>query len=110
MDYVPHLAIPMRVVGGQYQTRQQDTDAEAADCVRNILVFGRGDRAEDMDFGIDDPTFETQPIDTDDIARAIGEYEPRVDAEITTEDLPDGSTMVSVEVNLPTSDEQPAEE
>lgn len=110
MDNLPHIAIPIRVIGGQYQSRQQDTDAEAADCVRNILVFAKGDRAEDLNFGIDDPTFQTQPIDTDGMALAIQEYEPRVNAQITTSDTPDGSTMVSIEVMLPTSDELPTEE
>jgi phage baseplate assembly protein W len=109
MDNIPHLAIPFRVVGEGYAIRQQDTDAEAADCVRNILVFTKGDRIEDLDFGIDDPSFQLQPVDIDDIAQAISEYEPRVDAEIETEDLPDGTTSVSVSVTLPTSDDMPEE-
>jgi phage baseplate assembly protein W len=109
MDFIPHLAIPMRIVNGQYATRQQDTDPEAADCVRNILAFEKGSRIEDMDFGIEDPTFQTMPIDIDDIAQAIGDYEPRVDAEIETEDLPDGTEIVHISVTLPTSDESPEE-
>lgn len=109
MDDIPHLAIPMRLVNGSYATRQQDTDSEARDCVRNILSFQKGDRIEDLDFGIEDPTFQTMPIDIDDIAQAIGDYEPRVDAEIETQDLPDGTEVVTVSVTLPTSDESPLE-
>jgi phage baseplate assembly protein W len=110
MDSVPHLSMPMRVIGDSYETVQQDTDAEASQCVRNILSFGKGDRIEDLDFGIDDPTFQTQPIDIDDIARAISEYEPRVDAEIETEDLPDGQTSVRVYVSLPDSGDDSSSE
>jgi phage baseplate assembly protein W len=109
MDDTPHLAIPMRIVNKAYDTRQQDTESEAADCVKNILSFMKGDRIEDLDFGIEDPTFQTQPIDIDDIAETISEYEPRVDAEIETEDLPDGTEIVTISITLPSSDESPQE-
>jgi phage baseplate assembly protein W len=110
MDDIPHMALPIRLNNGQYATRQQDTDAEAADCVKVILSFGRGERIEEPDFGIEDPTFQTQPISTTDIEWAIQEYEPRVQATVRTVDTPDGSTSVSVKVTLPTSDELPTEE
>lgn len=110
MDNIFHLAIPFRVVNGAYSTRQQDSNAEATDCVRNIMVFAKGDRIEDPEFGIEDPTFQTQPIDIDDIASVIAEYEPRVNAEIETVDLTDGSTTVNVYVTIPTSDDFPEEE
>jgi phage baseplate assembly protein W len=109
MDDTPHLAMPMRLVNGSFDTRQQDTESEAADCVRNILSFMKGDRIEDLDFGIEDPTFQTMPIDIDDIAETISEYEPRVDAEIETEDLPDGTEIVQISITLPSSDESPQE-
>lgn len=105
MDNIPHLALPLRLSGGAYVTRQQDTDSEAADCVKAILSFRTGDRDEDPDFGILDPTFETQPIDVDDIERAINEYEPRVDFTVTTEDKVDGTTSVFVQITMPTSDD-----
>jgi phage baseplate assembly protein W len=110
MDDVPHLALPFRLIGDRYATRQQDTDAEATDCVKALLSFMKGDRAEDPDFGIDDPTFQTQPIDTDDIARQIDIYEPRVNANITTVDQPDGTTTVKIAITVPTSDDLPEEE
>jgi phage baseplate assembly protein W len=109
MDQVLHLAFPFRLVNGAYATHQQDTDPEAADCVRNILSFEKGDRIEDLDFGIEDPTFQTMPIDIDDIAQAIADYEPRVVAEITTDDQADGTEQVSIFVTLPTSDESTLE-
>jgi len=108
-DQVPHLSLPFRLSGTGYATVEQDTDREAADCVFVIMSFERGVRAEEPDFGIEDPTFETQPIDVDDIAEAISNYEPRVNADIETIDLPDGTTTVKVNVTLPTSDELPEE-
>lgn len=108
-EEIPHLSLPLRLAGSSYAQVGQDTDREAADCVFVIMSFPRGTRAEEPNFGIDDPTFQTQPIDVDDIANAIAEYEPRVDAEIDTVDLPDGSTTVRVQVTLPTSDELPEE-
>lgn len=106
MDDIKHLSMPLRLVGDAYATCQQDTNTEAADCVRNILVFPRGLRPEDINFGIDDPTFETQPIDVDDIATTISVYEPRVNADIQTVDEPDGTTSVKISINLPTSDDE----
>jgi len=109
MDSVPHLELPMRVVGGQYAQREQDTDAEVADAIRVLVSFMRGDRIEDPEFGVDDPSFQTQPIDTDDIYSAIHEYEPRAQVDITTHDQPDGSTTVSIKMAQPTSDDLPTE-
>lgn len=110
MDSEPHLALPLRLVGDHYATRDQDSDAEVADAVQIIVSFERGERVEDPDFGIDDPTFETQPIDTQQIEMAIQEYEPRAIADVSTKDLPDGSTTVSIRVTQPTSDDLPGEE
>lgn len=106
MDDIPHLALPIRYENGIFVTNEQDTDAEAADCVKAILSFELGTRAEDVDFGIEDPTFEIQPINIEGIAEAIHMYEPRVDAMIETVDKTDGTTTVNVRVNLPASDEQ----
>lgn len=105
MDEIPHLSLPIRYENGLYVTNEQDTDSEAADCVKVILSFERGTRSEAPEFGINDPSFETQPIDIDEIAEAIGFYEPRVNAEISTVDLVDGQTTVSVKVSVPGSDD-----
>ena len=109
MDYIPHLALPLRVEGGRYVTTEQDTDDEAADCVKVITSFGRFTRIEKPDFGINDPTFETQPIDIDDIAQAITIWEPRVDATIETEDKEDGTTTVNISVSIPGSEDMVGE-
>lgn len=105
MDEIPHLSLPIRYENSVFVTNEQDTDAEAADCVKVILRFERGTRPEAPEFGINDPTFQTQPIDVDDIAEAIGFYEPRVNANITTVDGVDGTSTVSIKVNIPGSDD-----
>lgn len=104
-EIIPHLALPIQMAGKGLAVRDQDSDAEVADCVKVIMSFSRGDRAEDLDFGIDDPTFQTQPIDTADIETAIADYEPRADVEVNTVDLPDGSTTVEIKLTQPTSDD-----
>lgn len=109
MDTLPHLSLPISIINGSYVTTEQDTDLEAAHCVQTITSFERGMRPEDPDFGISDPTFELQPIDTSDIYNAIAAYEPRVDAAITTTDQPDGSTVVNIKVTMPTSEDSTEE-
>jgi hypothetical protein len=106
---LPHLSLPLRVQNKQYVQTEQDTDSEATDCVFIICSFPKEWRAEDPDFGIEDPTFETQPIDTDDIAGTIAYYEPRVNVVIETEDTDDGQSSVTISVTLPTSDDLPGE-
>lgn len=105
-DSLPHLALPLRVENGGFAFNEQDTDDEGATCVKAILSFAKDTRLEDPEFGIIDPTFDTQPIDTDDMRMAIKTYEPRVQFSIQTTDQPDGSTTVTVQVSMPTSDEE----
>lgn len=102
---VPHLAVPFQVINGQWITVEQDTDDEVAQCVRNICAFERGFRIEDPDFGINDPTFTTMPIDTEDISSALDTYEDRAQVEIFQTFGPDGSVEVRLEVTLPTSED-----
>lgn len=103
---IPHLAMPLQVVGSQWLYTEQDTDEEVAQCVRNICAFQRGFRVEDPTFGIEDPTFTTMPIDTADIAGALEEYEERASVAIYQEITPDGRVSVRLEVTVPTSEEQ----
>jgi phage baseplate assembly protein W len=102
---VPHLAVPLQVINGQFITVEQDTDDEVAQCVRNICAFERGYRIEDPDFGINDPTFTIMPIDTEDISRALAAYEDRAQVAIFQEFGPDGSVEVRLEVTIPTSED-----
>jgi len=109
MANIPHLSVPFQVISGQFVTVEQDTDDEAAQCVRNILAFERGFRVEDPDFGINDPTFTTMPIDTEDISRTLAVYEDRPVVDIFQEFLPDGTVHVRLEVRIPTSEDSSQE-
>lgn len=105
-EFIPHLAMPLRVVSGRWVTVEQDSEDEVAQCVRNICAFERGYRVEDPAFGIQDPTFTTMPIDVADISQALEEYEERAQVTIFQEITPDGRASVRLEVDVPTSEEQ----
>lgn len=105
MANIPHLAMPLQVVSGQWVTVEQDTDDEVAHCVKNICAFERGYRIEDPGFGIEDPTFTTMPIDTEDISNALEEYEDRAQVAIYQEFTPAGEANIRLEVTIPTSDD-----
>jgi len=102
---IPHLATPIRIVNARYLTVEQDTDEEVAGCVRNIVAFERGYRVEDPAFGIRDPTFTTMPVDTADIAEALEMYEERAQVKIYQEITTDGQATISLEVSVPTSED-----
>jgi hypothetical protein len=112
MDSIPHLAWPIRFTDtGQYVTVQQDTDDEVAQCVGVLVSYLRGFRIERPDFGIFDPTFNVQPIDTSDIGKACAIFEARADVDLEEYDDPNdrGKTTVRLRVTVPTSDELPQE-
>jgi hypothetical protein len=95
MDDVPHINWPIRVEGTGYQTCQQDTDQEAATTVAVLCCFERGTRTEQPDFGVTDPTFGLQPVNTTELQRQVSVYEPRaqLDVRVTTEDVTGGQRL-----------------
>jgi phage baseplate assembly protein W len=105
MADIPHLAMPLRFKGAQWVLVEQDSEEEVAQCVRNVCAFERGYRIEDPDFGITDPTFQTMPIDTGDIAQALADYEERAAVAIYQEITPDGRVSIRLDVSVPTSEE-----
>jgi phage baseplate assembly protein W len=98
---VPHLAFPIRVANGVYVTDSQGTNSEVTTSVRNICAFERGSRIERPDFGIEDPTLKEMPIDVEDIASAISDWEPRAAAEIETIIDLDGTETLNIRVSVP---------
>lgn len=97
-----HLALPIQCLNGTYTTNEQDTQAEATTQVQAICLFPRGSRAESMEFGILDPTFQLIPIDTSDIAKAISDFAPDLDAEINVRHNPiTGEEQVNIKVSMP---------
>jgi phage baseplate assembly protein W len=109
MPDIPHLSIPLRITNSRWEVVEQDTEEEVAQCVRNVCAFERGYRIEDPDFGINDPSFQIMPIDTNDIAQALDEYEERAAVEIFQEITPDGQVTVRLEVRVPISEETTGE-
>lgn len=83
---VPRLALPLRMEGSSLATVAQDSTEDVAQCVFAVLSYEIGSRLEDPEFGIDDPSFGIEPIDTSSWIPQIARYEPR--AKVTTsEDL-----------------------
>jgi len=107
MDDRPHINWPIRVQGNAYDTCQQDTDEEAAAAIAVLCSFERGTRAEAPDFGITDPTFQQQPVNTAELQRQASVYEPRAQLQIrvTTADVT-GGQQVTVGVQIATVGEE----
>jgi phage baseplate assembly protein W len=108
MDDVPHLALPLRVVGGAYQAVQQDTLDEVTTCVACIVGFPLGYRDDRPDFGVRDHALSDRPLDTLDIEQAVEAYEPRATVHVAERpyDARDPlAARLRVEVTLPGAQE-----
>jgi phage baseplate assembly protein W len=108
MDDVPHLALPLRVVGDHFVTVQQDTVEELATTVACIIGFPLGYRDERPDFGIAAHEFSTQPLDVLDIEQAVEAYEPRASVHVVEQpyDTADpGAARMRVEVSVARAEE-----
>jgi len=73
----PHFSLPFRFTGPPAAVTEQDSIDEITDCTLCVLLYPMGYRVELPSFGIPDPTFQTQPIDTDELRTVIEEWEPR---------------------------------
>ena len=76
-DELPHLSLPLELAGARYATVDQDSSSEVAVCVEAICSFPKGYRAERPDFGIDDPAFQTLPLETAGLEADVRAWEPR---------------------------------
>jgi phage baseplate assembly protein W len=108
MDDVPHLALPLRIVGDRYVTVQQDTIDELVTCVGAITLFPLGYRVERPDFGVVPMEFDARPLPVLDVEQAIEAWEPRADVRVS--ELPfdrtdPGASRVNVEVTMPNAQE-----
>jgi hypothetical protein len=74
---VPHFDLPFRFEGTQSAVVEQDSDADILNCVNAAVRTTRGTRFYAANFGIDDPTFENQPINMTEILTQVRESEPR---------------------------------
>jgi phage baseplate assembly protein W len=83
MDDVPHLALPLRIVGGSYVAVQQDTAEELTTTVAVICAFPLGSRVERPEFGVPAPELADEPLELTALEQAVAAYEPRAVVEVT---------------------------
>jgi hypothetical protein len=81
---LPHFAAPFAFgPSGAVNVIEQNTVEEKATCVFNIASCPVGFLAHDPDFGIEDLSFATVPINTAGLVDALSEQEPRAALEAT---------------------------
>ena len=83
MADVPHLSLPLRVIGQTFAVVDQDTVDELANNIKAVTSFAQGQRADDMRFGILPMPFDNRPLNLDDLNTTIAIYEPRADATVS---------------------------
>lgn len=108
MDNVPHLALPLRVVGDRYVTVQQDGIDEVAGCVAMVTLFPLGYRVERPDFGVEPMELDARPLPVLDVEQAVEAWEPRATVTVTeapVNPLDPGAAPVRVEVSMPHAEE-----
>lgn len=73
----PHFDLPFRLTGKSFATVQQDSPEDVANCVECIVRTPLGFREDTENFGLDDLTFENQPLNLEEIKTRIQAQEPR---------------------------------
>lgn len=74
---VAHFSVPFRYVAGKALVVEQDTLEEIRQCIEAALRTELGFRDEAPDFGTEDTTFQTVPIDTGTLVNQVITSEPR---------------------------------
>jgi hypothetical protein len=108
MDDIPHLALPLRIVGDHFVAVQQDTVDELQSTVACIVGFPLGYRDERPDFGIVPLELTERPLDVLDIEQAIEAFEPRAQARVTEQPydpFDPGADRIRIEVSLDRAEE-----
>lgn len=87
---VPHFDLPFRLNGTSFAVVDQDSERDISNCVETIVRTPYGFRNDNPDFGLDDHTFDNQPLNKNAIITQIENQEPRSTIVITeTMDLVD---------------------
>jgi hypothetical protein len=108
MDNVPHLALPLRIVGDRYVVVQQDTLDELVTNVGAITLFEVGFRVERPDFGIVPLELTQRPLATLDVEQAVEAFEPRASVRVGEADydpFDPGADRVRIEVSMNRAEE-----
>lgn len=106
MTDIPHFGLPFRYDNGAAVVVEQDTSDEIMMCDLAILLCPRGYRVELPTFGIVDPTFDEQPLDSTPIAAALSEWEPRSQelVESSVDALDELVAYVRIQTGTPSDD------
>lgn len=88
MAQIPHLSLPIRMLGDRLATVEQDTVDELAINIDCLCRFGKGERAEDVEFGLLPMPFSPMPpmMSLSDIESTIAIYEPRATVDVSFAD------------------------
>ena len=108
MDSVPHLALPLRVVGDRYVSVQQDTLDELVANVAAITLFPLGYRVERPDFGIAEMELTPRPLAVIEVEQAVEAWEPRARVlvvEQPVDPFDPGADQLRVEVSMQRAEE-----
>lgn len=94
---IPKLKVPLTMGANGFETVEQGSIDEIAQCVYAILATPLGSRIDDVEFGVEDPTFDQLPLDTREMLQQVQLYEP--DAEVTiVQEIEELAARVVVEV------------
>lgn len=94
----PHLAFPFDLSAGSAAVTEQDSLDEIVDCVEVILRTPRGQRVDQPDFGLADPTFRMNGMDASEIEGSVAQWEPRADVEAVRQAIQNSEDHIQVNV------------
>ena len=89
MAETPHFKFPFRIIGNSATTIEQDSDEDILGCVEAILRTEVGSRDELPEFGVDDLAFRAGESVEAEVVGSVTEWEPRVAASATAEEIED---------------------
>lgn len=83
---IPHFDLPFRfgTAGGNAAVVQQDSVQDVRNCVETVVRTEAGNREFVPNFGIADPTFSVQPLDTTALEQQVTANEPRAQTTFTS--------------------------
>lgn len=80
---IPHFDLPFHFdEEGHPHAVEQDTTQDVAVCVEAVVRTTQGQRQELPDFGIEDPLFKQNGLNTSNLRTSVEKWEPRVEAAI----------------------------
>lgn len=98
----PQLQWPFRInsQGTALAFVEQDTSIEVAQCVALLFTARPGDFTDDPEFGLPDPTFETDGVSESELESVVSRWEPRAELNFTGEQLVDLLQTFDVNVGV----------